>query len=44
MCENCKNKDVCKWVDDVNKIKEYDKNRDEKSPVKINLICQRKRV
>lgn len=43
MCDECKNKDVCKWLDTVNNINNFKETQDSASPVKITITCERRR-
>lgn len=44
MCENCKNKDVCKWIETLNNLIEYYESQDKSAPIKIDVSCSKRRV
>lgn len=43
-CNNCKNKDVCKWIDLLNSLYETYENTDKSAPIKIIIECSKRRL
>ena len=44
MCENCKNKNVCKWVENISECENFKNSLLPKSPIKITIECEKRRV
>ena len=42
-CQTCRNKDICKWVGDMDRLNDIQLNapKDSESPVIIKVICKK---